>query len=79
MTDNTLFLMHPLQVFLPWSPVIEPNGLIPFQTLDAFARGAFARMPLMLGGLSEDALMFIYLAASFPVSSTVHPLPALSV
>jgi carboxylesterase type B len=59
---NHLPILHPLQLFLPWTPVI--NGIeFSDDMWTAVSSGSFNKVPLLIGTVSEEALMFVYLAA----------------
>ncbi len=70
-------ILHPLQLFLPWTPVSKYSVLKPINTnsilvngieftndmWNAVSSGSFNKVPVMIGTVSEEALMFVYLAA----------------
>eukprot|EP00029_Vermamoeba_vermiformis_P012182 TRINITY_DN69_c0_g1_i1.p1 TRINITY_DN69_c0_g1~~TRINITY_DN69_c0_g1_i1.p1 ORF type:complete len:524 (-),score=111.34 TRINITY_DN69_c0_g1_i1:32-1603(-) len=59
---NHLPILHPLQLFMPWTPVI--NGIdFTNDMWTAVSSGNFNKVPLLIGTVSEEALMFVYLAA----------------
>jgi len=64
--SNDFSLLKPLESFMPWGPII--NDDIPYQTLDCFAKGLYNHVPLIIGSVSEEAVMFVYAALSSPLS-----------
>jgi len=52
---NNLFLN-----FLPWSPLIEPEGEIPEQPLNALMSGNIDQVPLMAGSVFDEGQLFVY-------------------
>lgn len=70
--SNKFFVMHPLQIFLAWAPIVVPGSVVPNQTLFAFEAGQFTQMPMMMGALYQDAYMFVYLAASSKVNDAEY-------
>jgi len=60
-------LLYPLESFLPWTPTVD-GVEIPMQSIEAFANGKYQKMPMMIGSVSEEAHMFIYLAISSNIS-----------
>lgn len=63
--------LEPLQLFLPWTPVVD-GVEIPAGPMEAFAAGAFHRVPIMIGTVSEEALFFIYEASPNPASEAEY-------
>eukprot|EP01132_Coremiostelium_polycephalum_P002541 gene2541-3144_t len=57
----------PLESFLPWTPTVDGADIID-QPLTLFSKGLFYDIPLMIGTVSEEALLFIYQAATKNVS-----------
>eukprot|EP00029_Vermamoeba_vermiformis_P012183 TRINITY_DN69_c0_g1_i2.p1 TRINITY_DN69_c0_g1~~TRINITY_DN69_c0_g1_i2.p1 ORF type:complete len:528 (-),score=132.78 TRINITY_DN69_c0_g1_i2:32-1615(-) len=54
-------ILHPLQLFLPWTPII--NGIeLTNDVWNALSSGSFNKVPVMIGTVSEEALLFIYKA-----------------
>ncbi|KAL9651712.1 hypothetical protein ABK040_009327 [Willaertia magna] len=52
----------PLETFLPWTPCVNsPDGLVPYQLFEAMERNAFQKVPVIIGSVSEEALLFIYM------------------
>jgi len=51
--------LHILSSFLPWMPTID-GGEIPTDPFTAIAAGNFSRVPILLGTVQEEALLFIY-------------------
>jgi len=46
-------------VVLPWMPVIDGTE-VPMNVMDAFERGAFAKVPMLLGSNQDEGDMFTY-------------------
>eukprot|EP01124_Arcella_intermedia_P015645 TRINITY_DN2219_c0_g1_i2.p1 TRINITY_DN2219_c0_g1~~TRINITY_DN2219_c0_g1_i2.p1 ORF type:complete len:533 (+),score=60.77 TRINITY_DN2219_c0_g1_i2:28-1626(+) len=56
-----------IETFLPLVPTVD-GTIIPYHTFDAFEKGLVNQVPLIIGDVSEDALLFIYKAANFSVN-----------
>jgi len=56
-------ISDPLSSFLPWTPLIDGED-IKMHLLEAFNSGNFNRVPIILGHVNDEALMFIYEAWS---------------
>eukprot|EP01133_Synstelium_polycarpum_P004961 gene4961-5767_t len=48
-----------LDTFTPWSPVIE-DGVIPDQTLDVINSGKFNNVPMMIGSVQDEGILFVH-------------------
>jgi len=46
--------------FLPWSPLIEKDGLIPEQPLVAMTEGRMAAKPMLSGTVKDEGQLFVY-------------------
>ncbi|EFA75987.1 putative cholinesterase [Heterostelium album PN500] len=57
-TMNKVNILHPLFSFLPWTPVID-GALIPDQPLALIEKGQFNKVPVMLGTVFDEGLIFI--------------------
>nr|CAG4717532.1 unnamed protein product [Naegleria fowleri] len=64
--SNHLNIWHPIISFMPWTPCLDGKELFE-QPLDAFKNGNYAKVPMIMGTLSEEAIMFVYLALSNPL------------
>lgn len=62
--------LHPILTLYPWTPVID-GVYCTGQPIEMYSAGEFHEMPLMIGSLSEEALMFVYLALEKPASKLV--------
>jgi len=49
---------EPLVYFQPWAPVTDGDE-IPFNVMDAFERGAYAKVPVIFGDVEDEALIFV--------------------
>ncbi|XP_078576608.1 crystal protein-like [Branchiostoma floridae x Branchiostoma japonicum] len=56
-----------LELFLQWGPTVD-GDVLPRQTVDSFAKGQFQGKPFIIGTVAEEAILFIYLAISKPMS-----------
>ncbi len=70
LSEKHLNLLKPLELFLPWVPTLDGTDLT-MEALVAFTQGDYAKVPMIFGTVSEEALMFIYLASKNPVNSAV--------
>lgn len=52
---NTLFIN-----FLPFTPLVEPNGEIPEQPLFAMMHGSLKQAPILSGSVSDEGQLFVY-------------------
>jgi len=68
LTAKKITLTHPLEVFIPFTPVHYPHGPIPIQPMEAFEQGLYKKVPMMFGSVYQDGLLFIYRAAPNPVT-----------
>ncbi|EFC49335.1 predicted protein [Naegleria gruberi] len=59
--DTYKNLSIPLETFLPWAPTVSKGGLIPYQTFEAIEKGLYHKVPIMIGNVREEALLFIYM------------------
>jgi len=66
--SNHLNIFHPIIAFMPWTPTIDGVELFQ-QPLEAFRDGNYYKIPIMMGSLSEEAIMFVYLALTSPINS----------
>eukprot|EP01133_Synstelium_polycarpum_P003717 gene3717-4285_t len=57
-SENAFNVLHPMLTFLPWTPVIDDH-LIPDQPLALIQLGAFNKVPVLLGTVRDEALIFI--------------------
>lgn len=65
--NKVLNVLHIFQTFYPWTPIM--NGVeFSENPLDAFQQGKFVNMPLMMGSVSNEALLFIYEALNNSVN-----------
>jgi acetylcholinesterase/cholinesterase len=55
-----------LDLFMPWTPMVDGDEL-PVAPLTASQTGAFSKVPIMLGSVANDTLMFIFEAFTTPV------------
>ena len=60
--------------FLPWSPMIEENGLIPEQPLVAMSEGRMAAKPMISGTVKDEGQLFVYELFTSPLSESVYKL-----
>jgi len=60
-----------LKLFLPWTPAINKHD-IHEQPLEAFHKGSFHKMPIMLGTVAEETLIFIYKAVQREVNDAEY-------
>jgi carboxylesterase type B len=63
--------LHPLRAFMPWTPVVGGNT-IPVQPRDAMIAGQGANVPMMLGHVANETVLFIYEAFSSPLSTVKY-------
>jgi carboxylesterase type B len=61
-------LLEPIVVFMPWTPIIDGKEILE-EPLVALRKGSFNKVPMMLGSLSEEAIMFVYLALDNPLNT----------
>ncbi|EGC40157.1 hypothetical protein DICPUDRAFT_146986 [Dictyostelium purpureum] len=66
-------ILKPLQSFLPWTPTIGLDDITE-QPLTLFEKGDFYDVPMIVGTVSEEALLFIYQASPKNVSATSYKL-----
>lgn len=69
--EKHLKIFKPLESFLPWTPYIDGAELT-LQALEAFATGKYNHMPIMIGSVSEEALLFIYMADKSAVNTAEY-------
>jgi len=68
-SQKWLNYLKPLESFLPWTPTID-GEILTQQSLDAFRNGDYEDIPMIVGTVSEEVFMFIYLAVHEPISDT---------
>jgi carboxylesterase type B len=56
-----------IELFLQWTPVID-GTIVPQQPLAAVTSGQYAQVPVMIGTVSEEAVLFLYEVFSSPPS-----------
>lgn len=65
-------LSHILEVFLPWTPLVDPtravNGSLSAQPLSLFVAGQAQDKPIVMGTVQDEAIIFIYEAFTKPVN-----------
>lgn len=66
-SQDVINIVKPIELFYPWVPTID-NVMIKSQPIDAFQRGQFHQMPIMLGSVSEEAYIFIFMASAQPLT-----------
>ncbi|EGG23913.1 putative cholinesterase [Cavenderia fasciculata] len=66
--QQSLDPLIPLASFLPWTPTIDGDDIID-QPLNLIKAGKFYQVPMIVGSVSEEALIFIYQAAAKNVSA----------
>jgi acetylcholinesterase/cholinesterase len=59
LTNDHLNLSDPITMFYPWTPMIDGVS-VDAQPLYAFASGNFTKVPIMVGNVEEEALLFIW-------------------
>jgi acetylcholinesterase/cholinesterase len=57
--DDHLNASDPVAMFYPWTPVVD-GVLVDGQPITLFSQGKFNRIPIMLGNVEEEALLFIW-------------------
>ena len=57
-----LSLSHPLFAFYPFTILIDANGLVPMQPMAAALKGLWPKMPIILGNVANETVVFIYQA-----------------
>lgn len=81
--EKYLTLTKPLEMFLPWTPtrtfliffllIFRVDGVqFTMQPLNAFALGHYQKMPMIVGCVSEEVLVFIYMAIHSKVTDAVR-------
>eukprot|EP01133_Synstelium_polycarpum_P008932 gene8932-10471_t len=65
--QQSVNLVVPLASFLPWTPTIDGADILG-QPLELIEQGKFLDIPMIIGGVKEEAVLFIYQAATFNVS-----------
>lgn len=60
-SQNQIPYLHPLELFLPWTPLVDGH-ILPQNPFDAFQSGNFNEIPLIIGTVKNDALLFVYQA-----------------
>ncbi len=65
--------------FLPWSPLIEPEGEIPEQPLNALMNGNVDQIPLMAGSVFDEGQLFVYELFTKPLTSKEYDATMLAV
>jgi len=60
--------------FLPWSPLVEPNGLLPEQPLTAMAAGRMAAKPMISGTVKDEGQLFVYELFPKPLNEVEYKL-----
>jgi carboxylesterase type B len=61
----------PIYIFYPWTPTIDGNN-VPGQPVNLFPKGAFNRVPFILGNVHDEAWMFIWEVQPLPVPSVEY-------
>jgi acetylcholinesterase/cholinesterase len=67
MDRKTLFIN-----FLPFAPMVEEGGEIPQQPLYAFYKGEFNAMPLLVGSVADEGVLFVNELFTDPMSKTKY-------
>ncbi|GAM26595.1 hypothetical protein SAMD00019534_097700 [Acytostelium subglobosum LB1] len=57
-SENSFSVLHPLFAFLPWTPIVD-GKLILDQPLAMLEKGNFNKVPVLMGTVQEEALIFI--------------------
>ncbi|XP_066269023.1 crystal protein-like [Branchiostoma lanceolatum] len=68
--EVSTFIANPfrlLEIFLQWGPTVD-GDILARQTVDSFAKGQFQRKPFIIGTVGEEAILYIYLAITKPMS-----------
>lgn len=65
--DKTIQYFRLLQTFYPWTPILDGIEFSE-QPLTAFQHGRFQQMPIIMGSVSNETLLFIYEAAKKPIN-----------
>jgi carboxylesterase type B len=66
---DKISIIEPLVSFLPWAPTVD-GKLVPMRFLDAIKNNLYhkdasgAPMPMMLGNLAEEAVIFVHMATN---------------
>ena len=66
---HKIFLSEPLSMFLPWAPVVD-GAELRANPLALLAAGNFSKVPVIGGHVTDEALLFVYLAFPKPMSRT---------
>jgi len=59
MANDHLNISDPISMFYPWTPMVDGIS-VDAQPLYAFAAGNFTQVPIMVGNVEEEALLFIW-------------------
>lgn len=70
--DKTLNLPSPLETFLPWTPLIDNDDVIDNPLYAAQQLRVPKNIPVMIGGVTNEALLFIYEAAKKKVTDAEY-------
>lgn len=68
-----LDIFHPFRSILAWSPTVGPDD-ITMQPFEAFRTGKHAKVPIMHGVVTEEALLFVNLGVKEPLSDLAYGL-----
>jgi len=69
--EKEVDLARPIENFLPFTPTID-GKLIPSHFFDAVKAGKVANVPMIIGDVSQDALLFVYQAFNFSLNTLVY-------
>eukprot|EP00211_Chloroparvula_japonica_P001091 CAMPEP_0119122462 /NCGR_PEP_ID=MMETSP1310-20130426/2708_1 /TAXON_ID=464262 /ORGANISM="Genus nov. species nov., Strain RCC2339" /LENGTH=572 /DNA_ID=CAMNT_0007112119 /DNA_START=81 /DNA_END=1799 /DNA_ORIENTATION=+ len=66
--DPDLFI----EIFTPWTPIVDGSALIPGQPTELFRKGMFNPVNMMAGSVTDEAWMFIWFVAPFPIPAPLY-------
>jgi len=58
--------------FLPFAPLVEPNGEIPVQPFYGLMNGEFDNMPMLSGSVKDEGQLFVYELFPSPLSKAAY-------
>jgi len=69
--EKEINIFRPIEIFLPFTPVVD-GSIVPAHFFDAVAAGKFAKVPMIIGSVSEDALLFVYKGLNSSLSTAAY-------
>ena len=73
-TENTRNFPWPstiLSLVMPWAPVMDGSAELPFEPMAPGAQGRLKPVPMMIGSLTDDSVLYTYRFTEKPITETM--------